>query len=108
MDFTSKKENIIVVGFGWVGQANALAFSNSGYPVYFYDVSSPELRYKDKYSDLYNTIPRLLNVLEKESPNTWYMVCVGDRVSEDGVQDISAIRKALVSLEKAKGRIILR
>ena len=36
------------------------------------------------------------------------MVCVGDRVSDDGLQDISAIKRALESLEKVKGRIILR
>jgi UDPglucose 6-dehydrogenase len=35
-------------------------------------------------------------------------VCVGDRVSEDGVQDISSIEKALDSLKGVKGGVVLR
>ncbi|MDP2598705.1 MAG: hypothetical protein Q8P49_02655 [Candidatus Liptonbacteria bacterium] len=102
-----RKETVVVVGFGWVGQANALALRNAGYPVYFYDVSTPEPRYT-KYRALYAEVSGLSHVFEKESSNTWYIVCVGDRVSDDGFQDISAIRKALLPLTKARGRVILR
>lgn len=104
----SSKEAIVIVGFGWVGQANALALSNAGYRVYYYDVQKPELRYADKHRTQYNAIKPLSRVLEKDGPDTWYMVCVGDRVMPDGEQDISAIRKALEPLKAAQGGVILR
>jgi len=107
MDF-SLKEKIVVVGYGWVGQANALSFSQAGYEVYYYDIGKPELRYTDKYGEAYKKIKSISSVSEKDSSNTWYLVCVGDKVSDDGLQDISAIKRALESLEKIKGRVVLR
>lgn len=107
MNFT-QKEIIIIVGYGWVGQANALSFSNAGYKVYYYDTGEPELRYADKYAELYKTIMPLASPLAQDSGNTWYIICVGDRVSFDGEQDISAIQGALESLKNAKGGIVLR
>lgn len=102
------KERVVVVGFGWVGQANALALSRAGYDVSYYDVQTPELRYADSYKDQYRKIKPLGRVLEKDGPNTWYMICVGDRVMLDGEQDISLIRKALESLKESRGKVILR
>lgn len=102
------KEKIVIVGFGWVGQANALSLSEAGYEVYYYDVGKPELRYEDTYKESYKKIQPLESVLEKDGPHTWYLVCVGDRVSPEGEQDISAIKKALDSLNHAKGGVILR
>lgn len=102
------KEIIVVVGFGWVGQANALALSYAGYSVYYYDIQKPEFRYKEKHEKQYHTIGTLSSVLEKDDVSTWYIVCVGDRVTSDGDQDISAIRNALLSLKNAKGGLILR
>ncbi|MEN9524557.1 MAG: hypothetical protein RL536_626 [Candidatus Parcubacteria bacterium] len=104
----TQKETIVIVGYGWVGQANALAFSHAGYKVFYFDVQKPSLKYTDKYSKLYGTIPPLSKVLEKDAPDTWYIVCVGDKVLPDGEQDISAIRKALESLRDAKGGVVLR
>lgn len=104
----SSKETIVVVGYGWVGQANALALSKAGYRMYYFDVQKPELRYADKHREQYDAIKPLSQVLEKDGPDTWYMVCVGDRVMPDGEQDISAIRKALEPLKHAHGGVILR
>lgn len=103
-----KKEIVVIVGFGWVGQANALALSHAGYRVHYYDVRTPELRYADTYGEQYDAVRPLSHALEKDGPDTWYMVCVGDRVTPDGEQDISAIRKALDSLNAAHGGVILR
>lgn len=104
----SSKETIVIVGYGWVGQANALALSGAGYDVYYFDTGKPELRYVENYKELYGTIKSLAHVLEKDGVNTWYIVSVGDRVAQDGEQDISLIRKALESLRNVKGKVILR
>lgn len=103
-----KTKKIVVVGFGWVGQANALALTRMGYEVFYYDVVAPKHHYSDKYEQLYKNIKPLRTPLETDSPDTWYMVCIGDRVSEEGYQDISLIEKALETLRPAKGKIILR
>lgn len=101
------KEKIVVVGYGWVGQANALALKKMGHSVSYFDTATPPKNYSD-YEQIYSQIKSLGNVLEIDGENTWYIVCVGDRVSLDGIQDISAIEKALNSLESAKGKIVLR
>lgn len=102
------REQYVIVGFGWVGQANALALAQLGFDVSFFDPGSPPRHYEEHYGDLYASVTRLSSVLEKDAPDTRYMVCVGDRVSEDGVQDISYIRAALDSLKGAKGGVMLR
>ena len=100
-------EKYVVIGFGWVGQANALALRILGYEVSFFDlVEQP--RHYGKYSSLYDSVKKLREPREQDGDNTWYLVCVGDRVSEDGVQDISSIEGALASLKGARGGIILR
>ncbi len=101
------KEKIVIVGYGWVGQANALALKTMGYNVSYFDIGTPAQNYP-KYENIYSQIKPLGGVLDLDSENTWYMVCVGDRVLSDGTQDISAIRKALASLESAKGKVALR
>ncbi len=102
------KETIVIVGFGWVGQANALGLAHTGYNTYYFDVQKPNFKYANKHSKLYDAVRPLSSVLEKDDPNTCYIVCVGDRVLPDGEQDISAIRKALESLRLAKGTVVLR
>ena len=52
-------EKIVVVGFGWVGQANALALARMGYQVFYYDIAPPVLRFSDKHSELYAKISPL-------------------------------------------------
>ena len=102
-----QKEKIVIIGFGWVGQANALALVLDGYKVAFFDVNEPIKHYKE-YSDEYQKLRKLNSALEIDDDNTVYIVCVGDRVDEQGNQDISSIEKALDSLKGAKGTIVLR
>jgi len=103
----SGTEHYVIVGFGWVGQANALAIKMLGFDVSFFDLSTPPRHYPT-YAHVYDAIPKLSEIRSKDAPNMWYIVCVGDRVSEDGVQDISNIKSALNSLSNAEGGIILR
>lgn len=100
-------ERVVVVGYGWVGQANALSLAKMGYDVAYYDPKSPEHHYTT-YRDDYAKVTRLGTVNERDHEDTWYVVCVGDRVSEDGVQDVSLIRSALETLKGLKGKVILR
>lgn len=102
------KEKIVVIGFGWVGQANALALTILGYHVYYYDVVNPSQYYRETHSHLYDAITPLSAPLEKDGPDTWYVIAVGDRVKENGEQDISLILKANELLKNAKGGVILR
>lgn len=104
----NSKEIIVIVGYGWVGQANALALSSSGHNTYYYDSGKPDLHYTDKHQELYNSVKPLSSALEKDGPNTRYIVCVGDRVSSEGEQDISSIEKALDSIKNTQGKVILR
>lgn len=100
-------EKIVVVGFGWVGQANALALKKLGFDVSYFDPATPPQHYTE-YSSVYAQLERISDVKAKDSEDTWYIVCVGDRVSEDGIQDISSIQKALASLKDVEGGVILR
>ncbi len=101
-------KRIVVVGFGWVGQANALALAQMGYDVARYDIGQPTHHYAQRFSTIYPRITILNQVLAWDAPDVTYLVCVGDRVSEEGVQDVSLIRSALDSLQSAKGTIVLR
>lgn len=105
----SKKEKIVVVGYGWVGQANAIALSRMGYPVWFYDTApTPTLHYAEEMDASHTMIRRAESIEEVDSEDTWYLVCVGDRVSEECEQDISLIKKATDSLRNVRGHVILR
>lgn len=108
MPSKEKSEKIVVVGFGWVGQANALALVRMGFEVFYYDIITPKYHYAGGYLPLYEKIKPLQSLLQIDGPNTAYLICIGDRVSEEGRQDISLIEKALVSLRPAQGQIILR
>jgi len=108
MSSGNKSEKIVIVGFGWIGQANALALARMNFDVFYYDVITPNFHYADKYQELYKKIKPLKTLLEVDSQNTWYIVCIGDRVSEDGYQDISLIEQALEPLRFARGKTILR
>ena len=101
------KEKIVIIGFGWVGQANALALQKLKYQVFVYDPAVPERHYP-QYSEAYDTLKYLKSPLEEDGSSTWYIVCVGDRVSDDGKQDISLIEKATHGLKKAQGKVVLR
>lgn len=105
---TSPDEKIVIVGFGWIGQANALALVELGYDVYFYDVLPPRFHYEKSHASVYKKIKSLRQPLEVDGEKTSYMVCVGDSVSETGAQDLSFIKQALDSLEKAEGAVVLR
>jgi len=103
-----KKEKIVVLGFGWVGQANAIALVQMGYQVFYYDIVEPKRHYERDFKDWYTKIKPLGQLLEKDDEFTWYIVAVGDRVRDDGTQDTSLIKKALDELKNARGGIILR
>lgn len=106
---TTQSEKIVVVGYGWIGQANALALVKSGYAVYYFDVAKNiTFHYDDSEGDVYSQVVRLDALDQVDGVNTWYIVCVGDRVSDDGVQDISYIESALETLRVLKGRVVLR
>lgn len=105
---SAQAEKVVIVGYGWVGQANALALRRMGYEVFYYDILTPPQHYSKDYGSLYQEVRPLNTLLEKESPTTWYIVCIGDRVSPEGVQDISLIEKALESLRPVSERVILR
>lgn len=100
-------ERIVVVGFGWVGQANALALKLSGYEVGYFDIGTPKHHY-DAYASTYAKLTRLETVTAWDGETTCYIVAVGDRVAEDGTQDISSIRAALDSLKGVLGTVVLR
>ncbi len=100
-------EHYVIVGFGWVGQANALALKMMGCDVSYFDPGEPPHHYTE-HTNVYSSIKRLSKVTEVDGEHTFYLVCVGDRVSEDGVQDISSIEKALSSLTGVRGAVILR
>jgi nucleotide sugar dehydrogenase len=104
-----QKETIVIVGYGWVGQANALALTQLGYEVFFYDVATPTLKYEDTYKDVYEKVTRISQVTDRDSESTWYIVCVGDKVDlQTGHQNIDYIKSALTSLHKVQGGVILR
>lgn len=103
-----KNEKIIIIGYGWVGQANALSLTRLGYRVFYYDIVEPVKRYTDKYQELYRHVKYLDDMLSEDAPTTRYLVCVGDKVEEDGRQNLSLIEHALESLKPAKGTVILR
>lgn len=101
-------EKIVILGYGWVGQANALALTTMGYKVFYYDIVHPKLHYADSYSHIYDEVKPLSNPLEQDGPDTWYIISVGDRVKENGYQDISLIEQVNGLVKNNKGGIILR
>lgn len=101
------KERIVIIGFGWVGQANALALSLMGYAVSYVDPQEPPHHFP-KYESQYKKLTRITDPHSVSGESTVYIVCVGDRVSEDGTQDISLIEQALTSLQGIAGTVILR
>ncbi|OHA94178.1 MAG: hypothetical protein A3E02_00840 [Candidatus Zambryskibacteria bacterium RIFCSPHIGHO2_12_FULL_38_34] len=99
---------IVIIGYGWVGQANALALTLMGEKVYYYDIQAYKPHYSSRYSAVYGRVTSLSSPLGQDSENTCYLVCVGDRTLPSGQQDISAIKSALTSLSETKGTVILR
>jgi len=104
---TRSSEQYVVVGFGWVGQANALALSHLGFHVSYYDIGEPSLHYDGKYTKRYKHIPRL-SALPLSDPSVVYLVCVKDNVPEGKTQDIRLIKNALAPLKRARGTVVLR
>ena len=103
------KQKIVIIGYGWIGQANALALSHFGYKVSFFDINSDvPHHYANTYASEYAKVSYLPDPRAVDSEDTVYMVCVGDKVSDDGEQDISLIKGALTSLEGVQGTVVLR
>lgn len=101
------REKIVIIGLGWVGQANAIVLVKMGYRVFCHDLQEPKLHYPEHIED-FNKVVRLKTPTHEDGKDTWYIVCVGDRVLKTGEQDITPIKKALSSLKAAKGNVILR
>ncbi|MEN9390235.1 MAG: hypothetical protein RLZZ283_335 [Candidatus Parcubacteria bacterium] len=102
-----EKEQVVIVGYGWVGQANALALTLMGYQVTYIDPAEPPHHY-GAYERIYAKVARAESIAAVDSPNTVFIVCIGDKVSEDGIQDISLITSALKQLADVQGTVILR
>lgn len=107
MNEPQNNERYVVVGYGWVGQANAIAFHTLGKDVAYFDPGNPPRHYPE-HAATYDAIPALASVRDNDGPNTWYFVCVGDRVSDTGEQDLSSIAAALESLKGVEGKVVLR
>ena len=102
------KEKIVIVGFGWVGQANALALVKMGYPVFYYDIAQKIEPLYQGYVVEYARIKRLGAVSDEDGENACYVVCVKDGLTEDNRQDISALTRAVGSLANLSGKVVLR
>ena len=102
------KEKIVIVGFGWVGQANALALVKMGYPVFYYDIAQKIEPLYQGYVVEYARIKRLGAVSDEDGENACYVVCVKDGLTEDNSQDISALTRAVGSLANLSGKVVLR
>ncbi|MCK4454175.1 hypothetical protein KAU51_02415 [Candidatus Parcubacteria bacterium] len=96
----TKKINII--GYGYVGQATGIGLKRLGYNVIAYDIQQKENIYQEKDFD------KIPLVVGKKSPDSGInIVCIADKVLDDGRQEIGHIAEVLNRL-KGKGIIILR
>lgn len=102
------KHPVVIIGFGWVGQANAIALAKAGFPIAYFDVAEPAFHYKETHAAAYENMKRLSEPLEIDGPDVTYVICVGDRVDIDGTQDISTVKRAIKPFEQAAGRVVLR
>jgi GDP-mannose 6-dehydrogenase len=101
-------DKIVIVGYGRVGQANALALSIMGYSVFYYDAREPKRHYLTTHAAVYNRVTPITDIRTHDSARTIYIVCIGDNVSIDGEQDISEIKASLADLKSVQGQVILR
>jgi len=99
---------IVIVGFGRVGQANAIALCMAGYSVCYHDIAEPDRHYLTRYAETYRRIPRIQHLYDQDSVDSSYIVCIGDKVSSDGEQDITDISSVLDDLKNTEGQVILR
>lgn len=70
--------SITIVGFGWVGQANALALSKLGHDVSWYDSGQPEIHYVDDYAPL--------TCVREVDRGAVCVVCVGEAQVADALK----------------------
>lgn len=96
-----KKVNII--GYGFVGQATAIGLKRLGYDVTAYDIVPKENIYGKKD---FEEIPL---VVSQELPDSGiHVVCIADKFSPDGRQEIGHIVRALDKLWDKESILILR
>jgi len=88
---------INIIGFGQVGQANALGFKKLGYNVVAYDIVKKKNIYKDKG---FKDIPLKIREKPKEGIN---IICIAERNGKK--QNIEHIKKAISEL---RGTMIVR
>jgi len=93
---------INIIGYGFVGQANAIGFKRLGYEVEAFDIKEKENIYNEKE---FNDISLKT---KGELPDAGInIVCIADKNPEDGRQEVGHIAKTLEDL-KGRGTVILR
>lgn len=96
----------IIIGLGFVGQANALALIKMGYKVYGYDVKAVKSIYKDKDFSRITFLPKII----KAKFGCPVLVCVNAPTTNPRtLLDLRNVKKALSLGRKiTSGPIILR
>lgn len=102
MEENENQEKVNIIGYGFVGQANAIGLRRLNYNVTAYDIREKENIYKEKE---FNEIPLIIG--ERLPDSGINIVCIADKVLEDGRQEIGHIAKILDRLN-GKGITILR
>jgi len=102
MEENKIQEKVNIIGYGFVGQATGIGLRRLGYDVTAYDIREKENIYKEKE---FNGIPLIVG--EKMPDSGINIVCIADKVLEDGRQEIGHIAKTLDQLN-GKGITILR
>lgn len=91
-----------IIGYGFVGQANAIGLKRLGFDVIAYDIKSKDNIYSQKE---FNEIPLKTNgELPEYGIN---IICIADKNFEDGRQEVGHIAKVLEALA-GRGTVILR
>ncbi len=99
----NKKQKVNIIGYGFVGQANAVGLKRLGYDVAAYDIQEKENIYGVKEFD---EIP--LTVGEQLPDSGIHIICIAEKNFKDQRrQEVGHIARALHEL-KGKGTVILR
>lgn len=102
MEKNNHKEKVNIIGYGFIGQATSIGLKKLGYDVVAYDICQKENIYNEKN---FEEIPLIVG---EELPSSGInIVCIADKVLDDGTQEIGHITKVLDRLI-GKGTLILR
>lgn len=95
-------EKVNIIGYGFVGQATGIGLKRFGYNVTAYDIYKKENIYQEKD---FKEIPLIVGGKLPDSGIN--VICIADKVLDDGRQEIGHIAEVLNRL-RDKGTIILR